>query len=112
MLLSVETQAQKRTEAEAKQMIDSLFVKIKEGASLTNLVIQYSEDPASIKKEGVYTGVKKGQFTPEFETAVLALKPNEISKPFKTKYGYHIAQLISKDGDTYSVRQLIITYKK
>ena len=33
---------------------------------------------------------------PEFEEAAYKLKKNEISKPVKSRYGYHIIQLLDK----------------
>jgi parvulin-like peptidyl-prolyl isomerase len=112
-LLSFQTQEQQRTEAEAKKLIDSVYAKLMKGEDFTNLVTEYSEDLGSVKQGGVYNNVKKGQFTIEVESTAFSLKPNEISKPFKSKYGYNIVQLLNKQGDTiYSARYIIITYKK
>src|SRR5262249_57659730 len=35
-----------------------------------------------------------GTFAPEFEQAIAPLKDNEISEPFRTQYGWHIAQML------------------
>ena len=35
-------------------------------------------------------------FSPEFEQAIAQLKDNEISEPFKTSFGWHIAQLLGR----------------
>ena len=48
-----------------------------------------------------------GSFVPEFEQELAGLKDNEISKPFRTKYGWHIVQVLGRrDHDaTEDVRQ-------
>ena len=33
---------------------------------------------------------------PEFEAAIANLKDNEITEPFHTQYGWHIAQLLGR----------------
>ena len=35
-----------------------------------------------------------GTFVPEFDKAIADLKVNEISQPFKTRYGWHIVQML------------------
>ena len=76
------------------------------------MVKLYSEDQGSIKQDGKYTNIKKGQMTSEFENAFLNLKLNEISKPFRTAYGYDIVQLLNKQGERYTVRHILIKFKE
>jgi peptidyl-prolyl cis-trans isomerase SurA len=101
-----------RTESEAIKLIDSLYLKLMNGADFATLATQYSEDHGTEGKSGVYSNMKIGTFVPEFESVVLKLKLNEISKPFKTQFGYHIAQILERNGDTFTVRHLIITFKE
>ncbi len=60
----------------------------------------YSEDPGSAnsQNQGCYKKVERGTMVPEFEEAVLNLQPSEISEPFKTDFGWHIARLEEKSG--------------
>ena len=44
-----------------------------------------------------------------FENVAFSLKPGEISEVFETQYGFHFIQLISRKGDTLSLRHLLIT---
>lgn len=98
----------RHSDAEAKAIIDSLYMRISTGEDFAKVARQYSEDPGSKEKGGLYVNVKEGAFTPEFESAVAQLQPSEISKPFKTQYGYHIAQLVTRQGNMYSVRHILI----
>jgi hypothetical protein len=49
-----------------------------------------SEDPGSKSKGGSLGTFPRGAMVPQFEQALLALKPGEISPVIETQYGYHI----------------------
>ena len=53
-----------------------------------------SEDPGSAVDGGDLGWSGPGTFAPEFEQAIAPLKDNEISEPFKTQFGWHIAQML------------------
>ncbi|MCZ8131885.1 MAG: peptidylprolyl isomerase [Steroidobacteraceae bacterium] len=55
-----------------------------------------SEDPGSAAEGGDLGWTSPGTFVPEFEQALASLAEGEISQPFRTQYGWHIAQLIGK----------------
>jgi peptidyl-prolyl cis-trans isomerase SurA len=55
-----------------------------------------SEDPGSATEGGDLGWTAPGTFVPEFEKALESLNENEISQPFRTQYGWHVAQLLGK----------------
>ena len=59
-------------------------------ANFAALAAKNSQDPGSAKQGGALGVFPKGAMVPEFEQALLALKPGQISPVVKTKYGYHI----------------------
>ncbi|MCD6578508.1 peptidylprolyl isomerase [bacterium] len=65
---------------------------MKKKLTFTDAAKMYSEGP-SASKGGELGWFDKDTMVPEFTKIVFAMKKGEISKPFKTKFGYHIVQL-------------------
>ena len=55
-----------------------------------------SQDPGSAADGGDLGWAGPGTFVPEFEKQIEGLAENEISKPFKSQYGWHIVQLLGR----------------
>lgn len=55
-----------------------------------------SQDPGSAADGGDLDWTGPGTFVPEFEQQLDALNENEITQPFKSKYGWHIVQLLGR----------------
>ena len=69
----------------------------------------YSQDPGSRDNGGRYDGVtRNGPWAPEFVSAAFKLQNGEISPIFKTKFGYHIIQMVSRKGDEADLRHILI----
>ncbi len=70
----------------------------------------YSEDPGSKDKGGMYE-INRNQkdLDPLWLSKAYSLKEGQISNPFKTKFGYHIIQLVSRAGDDAVVRHILKT---
>lgn len=69
----------------------------------------YSEDPGSRDNGGRYDGItRNGAWVPEFLAATFKLQNGEISPIVKTKFGYHIIQMISRRGDEADIRHILI----
>jgi foldase protein PrsA len=74
---------------------DKLYNQLKAGADFAALAKKYSQDPGSKDQGGKYT-VVKGQTVAPFEQTAFLLEKNQISRPVKTQYGYHIIQPLSE----------------
>jgi peptidyl-prolyl cis-trans isomerase SurA len=69
----------------------------------------YSQDPGSRDLGGRYDGVARtGPWAPEFVAAAFKLQNGEISPIFKTKFGYHIIEMINRKGDEADLRHILI----
>ncbi len=81
-------------DAAAKKKIDSLAAQIKAGADFGGLAKTNSDDQVSAVKNGDLGLVERGVYGKEFDDALYALKPNEVSKPIKTQFGYDLIKLV------------------
>lgn len=69
----------------------------------------YTMDPGSKETGGQYDINRNSrELDPIWLSKAFTLKEGQISNPFKTRFGYHILQLISRAGDDASVRHILL----
>ncbi|HLK30026.1 MAG TPA: peptidylprolyl isomerase [Puia sp.] len=68
----------------------------------------YSDDPGSKDKGGEYD-INRGekQWDPVFLAAAFRLKEGQVSPVIKTQFGYHIIQMVSRNGDDARIRHIL-----
>lgn len=77
--------------------IKSIYQKIIAGNSFESVAKKYSEDKGTAFLGGKLPKFSTGEMVAVFENEVRALsKIGSYSKPFKTKYGWHIVKLLKK----------------
>lgn len=77
-------------------------------ASFESLAKRYTEDPGSKDRGGQYQISRQDKsWDPAFVNAAFRLKEGQISNPFKSKFGYHIVQLVQRSGDEAIVRHIL-----
>jgi peptidyl-prolyl cis-trans isomerase SurA len=68
----------------------------------------YSDDPGSKEKGGAIELNRNDKtWDPTFFSTALRLKEGQISPVIKSKYGYHIIQMVSRNGDDFLVRHIL-----
>ena len=68
----------------------------------------YTEDPGSKQTGGRYEINKnEKQWDPDFKNAAFRLKDGQISPIIKSKFGYHIIQMVSRNGDDAVIRHIL-----
>ena len=77
-------------------------------ATFETLASLYSDDPAVKENRGQYA-INRGEKTwdPAFLNHAFRLKEGQISPVFKSKFGYHIIQMVSRAGDDAIVRHIL-----
>jgi peptidyl-prolyl cis-trans isomerase SurA len=97
ILISVPNATDTVTATDALSKIDTIYIKLKDGATFEDLAKEYSDDTSSAVRGGDLSWFSSGMMLPEFNDAVFALKEEgDISEPVKTQFGYHIIKLLGK----------------
>src|SRR5271168_3019040 len=77
-----------------RQKLSKLRDRIMKGEDFAGIASTTSADPGSAPAGGALGWTGPGTFVPEFDKAIADLKEKEISEPFKTRYGWHIVQML------------------
>lgn len=80
---------------EAKHRMDDIKERLDNGGNFVELARQYSED-GSASKGGDLGWANPGDMVPEFEKVMNELKPNQVSEPIKSRFGWHIIEVMER----------------
>ncbi|PQJ78748.1 peptidylprolyl isomerase [Polaribacter porphyrae] len=80
-----------------EKLINEIYSRLEKNEQFKALARKYSDDTGSKSKGGKLRKFGTGAMIKEFEEASFGLeKEGSYTKPFKTRYGWHIVQLIKK----------------
>ena len=82
-----------RNAAAAKKLINDLYKRANKGEDFAKLAKEFSDDPGSKVSGGDLNWINDGDMVPSFEKTMKATKKGQISKPFKSRFGWHILQV-------------------
>ncbi len=85
--------------------------RILDGEKLSVLATLYSEDPGSAMRGGELGLASRSIFWPAFSDAAMSLKEGQVSPIVETPDGFHIIQLITKSGDMFNARHILLKPK-
>jgi len=80
-----------------KQMED-ILARAKKGDDFAELAKQYSEDPGSKDRGGLYENFARGEMVKPFEDAAFSVPIGGISDIVETQYGFHILNVIDRNN--------------
>ena len=97
IFLALSPDATEEEVLETKTKADNIYKELMEenGKKWNEAVTKYSEDRGTANRKGELTPFPVSRIVPEFIETLKQMEPNEISKPIRTNYGYHIIKLIS-----------------
>jgi len=96
------------SEADARNRLLQLKERIDNGVKFDELARLHSED-ASASKGGDLGWVNPGDTVPDFEKAMNALQPGEVSAPVQSPFGWHLIQVLERrDQDVTQERQKLM----
>jgi peptidyl-prolyl cis-trans isomerase SurA len=85
------------TSAEAAKQANNLYQQLKSGKDFAVMAKKYSLDPVSAAKGGDLGWVNPEELVPEFEKTMNALPLHTISKPVKTRFGWHLIEVLERN---------------
>lgn len=91
-------------ESEAKRRLSEIRERIAKGADFAEQARLQSEDASSVRG-GDLGWLSPGDTVPEFEQAMDALKPGEISEPIQTPFGWHLIQVVERRVEDVSTER-------
>ena len=83
-------------EAAVQQKIIGIRAQIAGGDDFATVAEAVSEDPASANEGGDLGWLSPGDTVPEFEEALADLPLNELSQPIKTRFGWHLMEVLER----------------
>ena len=92
----------------AKEKLLEIRERIVSGEKFTTLARLYSQDPSNARTGGDLGMANKSSFWTSFSDAAMALKPGMVSNIVETPDGFHIIEMISKKGDMFHARHILI----
>ena len=80
----------------AEQQLRDAYDRVNAGEDFGELAKLLSDDPGSANEGGELGWAGPGTFVPEFEAVIDGLELGELSEPFRSQFGWHIAQLLER----------------
>ena len=91
-----------------REKLLELRERIINGEKFATLARMYSEDPVSARRGGELGMASKSIYWPVFSDAAMSLKPGVISQIVETPDGFHIIEMLEKDGDMFNARHILL----
>jgi len=92
-----------RSEKQAKDLIEDLYNRSQDEDKFSDLARLYSDDPGSKMEGGELSWTGPGRFDPKFEEVMDSLEINQVSKPFKSNFGWHIVEVLDRREEDISL---------
>lgn len=100
--------ASREAEEYALEQLQEYKNLIEGGRDFKTLANLYSDDPGAKQNYGQYEINRNDrQYDRTWLAKAFTLKEGQVSNPFKTQFGYHIMQLVSRAGDDAVVRHIL-----
>jgi peptidyl-prolyl cis-trans isomerase SurA len=84
------------SEEVARRRILDIRRRVELGTDFAQMARDFSQDPGSAQKGGELDWAYPGDLVPEFERAMFALQPGQVSDPVRSVFGVHLIQLLER----------------
>ena len=94
------------TEETARRRIMEIRRRLESGADFGQLARELSDDKGSAMRGGELDWTYPGDLVPEFERAMVALQPGQVSGPVRSVFGIHLIQLMERKREPMGEQRL------
>ncbi|WP_369412519.1 peptidylprolyl isomerase [Mesonia aestuariivivens] len=108
--LIIKPEVPKEEEDKVVDRLNEMRDEILDGSSFSTKAVLYSEDATSARG-GQMTITREDALDKDFKQVAFSLREGEVSKPFKSQFGYHIIQLDKVRGQKLDIRHIILIPK-
>lgn len=84
------------SEEDARRKSEEVRNRIQHGEDFAAMAEAYSDDKANSGNGGDLGWVNPGEMDPDFEAAMNALQPNQLSAPVRTRFGWHLIEVLGR----------------
>lgn len=99
IMVLIPQNATQEQQKEYQQKIENIYTRLQNGEEWEKLCREFSDDSNSKNQGGELPPFKVGEVLPEFEEVAFKLNQiQEISRPIRTNYGWHIIKLLEKEN--------------
>jgi len=81
---------------DARRKLEKIRDRIEQGEDFAAMAEAYSDDKANSGNGGDLGWVNPGDMDPDFEAAMDALQPNQLSQPVRTRFGWHLIEVLGR----------------
>jgi peptidyl-prolyl cis-trans isomerase SurA len=94
-----------------KARLRDIKERVENGANFASMAIMYSEEPGASRTGGELPYYGRGELDPSYAAAAFNLKGDRISNVVESEFGFHIIQLIDKQGEKAKTRHILMRPK-
>ncbi len=91
---------------EIRKKMEDILARARKGEDFAKLAKEYSEDPGSKEKGGLYEDFGRGQMVKPFEDAAFSVPVGQISDIIETQYGFHILKVINRKKESKPLEEV------
>jgi peptidyl-prolyl cis-trans isomerase D len=81
-------------------------------ATFEDIAQRESVDSVSAVEGGLLGRQPKGVFVPEFDSAAYSIPVGQVSQPVQTSFGLHLIRVDERQGDTATIRHILVPYRQ
>lgn len=110
-IIQIDPPGNEQNKLETRQRLLDMRRRIIEGESFKALAILYSEDEGTASRGGELGFTTRGNLDKAYADEAFSLKKNTVSRVVESQFGFHIIELIERNGDMINTRHILMRPK-